>query len=98
MAKLHLLAHNYELVEFHRLFARYFQQGDALLFIGDAVTNLLEHSSVDFINQAKIKTFALKADCQCRGVSSLIPEAVEQIDDHKMVKLTVEYQPIISWK
>lgn len=97
MDHLHLISQSIELLELKTNLARFGKAKEPLLFIGDAVNSLLIAEIQQYLSQSDYPCYALKADCQCRGVEQLINTFIIQISDQTMVELTVKSEQIISW-
>ena len=97
MTKLHLISDELELPQLMDNAARYLNEQDPLLFIADGVNGLLVKTNLQYLSSLQNTIFALAADCNCRGITHLLPASISQISDHKMVELSVDSSQIISW-
>jgi len=70
----------------------------AVLFIQDACLALTMNEYCDKLLKNKIKVYALKADCEARGLVEKVSGKVKIIDYKQWVKLMVdEHKKIVSW-
>jgi sulfur relay protein TusB/DsrH len=107
MANLHIISQAQTTAAFKQQSARLINTHDSLLFIADATMNLCD-SAFNKEMQKQLEQnsiYALEADCLSRGIAANIEQftvkratnSVKLIDDHKMVKLTLQHQQVISW-
>lgn len=97
MTTLHLISQPLSLLEFKKQIERFLGKKDQLLFIGDSVTSLLDIEIKEMLNNKGVTSYALKADCECRGIIELVTKQVTQINDEAMVNLTLKHQKVFSW-
>lgn len=97
MSRLQLISSEIELNQLDTNLARYANSGDPLLFIASAVSSLLKPEITSYLKQHSIKSYALSADCRCRGIAPMLTDMVEQITDEQMVELSLQHQQTISW-
>jgi len=74
------------------------REGDALLFVEDAVyalTVAFERELVQSLD--KYRCFALRDDLVARGISDKIPPTVTQIGYPEFVALSLHYGRVVSW-
>lgn len=97
MTKLHLISKPFNLKQFEIDSKRMINKNDEILFIGDAVINLMDKNILLCIEQSKLQYFVLSADSICRGINLLMNQKIKQISDSEMVELTLKHQQVISW-
>ena len=97
MVYLHLLQTQTDLMGFSANYQRYASAGDKFIFLGEAVTLLLNQQVINSLKSLTNQFYVLEADCECRGIIKQIPAFVETISDDKMVQLTEESIQVISW-
>ena len=97
MARLHLISQQLNSLQMNRNLSRLVANNDQLLFIGEAISGLIDRENLTLLNSCSVALLALKSDVLCRGLENKLPPSVSIIDDIKMVELTLENEQVISW-
>jgi sulfur relay protein TusB/DsrH len=72
-------------------------QKTAVLFIQDACIAATINEYCDKIFENKIDLYALKADCEARGLMDKLRPRVKVIDYKQWVRLLMMHDKIVSW-
>jgi len=76
------------------------ENGDkvAVLYIQDACIAATTSEYCDKLAENKIEAYALKADCEARGLTKKVSGRIKLIDYKQWVKLVmIEHDKIVSW-
>lgn len=77
--------------------ARLCGANDKIIFIGDAVSSVVDQNMQVNFKKLKLSIYVLQADLKCRGIESLCPSFIQIITDADMVELTINSDQNISW-
>jgi tRNA 2-thiouridine synthesizing protein B len=72
-------------------------QKTAVLYIQDACIAATMNGYCDKLFENKIDVYALKADCEARGLMDKLRPRVKVIDYEQWVKLVMMHDKIVSW-
>jgi sulfur relay protein TusB/DsrH len=70
----------------------------AILYVQDACIAATTNADCDRLAEDKIEIYALKADCEARGLIDKLHQKVKVIDYRQWVKLVmITHDKIVSW-
>lgn len=70
----------------------------AVLYVQDACIAATMYESSDKLTENKIEVYALKADCEARGLGEKLRPRVKMIDYRQWVELVMaKHDRIVSW-
>lgn len=76
--------------------SRYYQDGDVILLIEDAVYCAnTKHQYYSFLSDKK--AFCLSEDLQARGLNEQVSSDITCVDYRGFVRLTAEFSPLMTW-
>ncbi len=90
MSQLYILSNHHSVSELNN---ELFSDAESLLLIADGVLASLNNT----FKESKKIIYALKPDCDSRGITSNIPSYIQLISDDEMVDLCNKAEQIVSW-
>ncbi|MCW8876992.1 MAG: DsrH/TusB family sulfur metabolism protein [Kangiellaceae bacterium] len=93
MANLHLFANRMSNQQLREISSVLAEQDDIFIFIGEATTNLIDSE----LPQIEQTLNALRADCECRGITDLLNSGINLIEDTDWISISAKATKIISW-
>lgn len=93
MANLHLFANRISMGRLTEISSELAAAEDTFIFIGESTANLIDTELPEIDQEMN----ALRADCDCRGITDLLGSNVKIIDDADWVSLSAKATKIISW-